>query len=98
MLYNVDNDKLDCTIIKTDKIYINCLPNDMDIDHRFSKKFNCAMNRLIQESRNNEIIKKPARRLRQRIILIACIIILFTMNVCVCAVCRTIFDFIAYIF
>lgn len=82
MSYNFTEEELKEALIRADFYEMNSLPNDEQIQHTFSLKFERKMRKLIRKSKKQLPRKKPLLHLRKKtLVLIAALIAVLSVSV-----------------
>lgn len=92
-MYSFDEDDLKEAALKADEYYLNSLPSDKDIIHRFSHRFEKKMKKIIKQSKKEKSVKHIPLQRRVAILIIS-ILILLASSLSVSAVRKAVFEFI----
>lgn len=98
MPINYSEESLKAAVIAADRLFIDALPSDKEIDHVFSKRFECHMKKLIQKYSSGKITAKSHIMRKRWIAILAVVIMVFSMALSVSAVRQSIYKFVSQVY
>ena len=98
MSYSFDDDMLREALIKADKKYVDSLPKDKNIDHRFSKKFENRMKKILKQVNKYGNVRRRLSWYKKTIAIAASVCIVFASAMNVSAVRKAVYEFISIIY
>jgi hypothetical protein len=97
MSYKFSDFDLKQALVRADQYYIEALPKETDIEHKFASRFVYKMNKLINRSKKTKIVTKLKWHKRAAVIFIT-LAILMASAMSVSAVRKVVFEFISHVY
>ena len=95
MPINYSEESLKVAVIAADRLFVDSLPSDDEMDHEFSKRFTRRMNKLIHTYSSGKANIKSHIGGKRWIAILAAVIMAFSMALSVSAVRETIYKFVS---
>lgn len=98
MPISYSEESLKVAVIAADRLFVDTLPSDDEIDHEFSKHFTRHMNKLIHTYSSGKANIKSHIGGKRLIAILAAVIMAFSMALSVSAVRETIYKFVSQVY
>ncbi|MVB09685.1 hypothetical protein CAFE_03500 [Caprobacter fermentans] len=98
MLTNYSEESLKAAVIAADRMFLDSLPSDDEINHVFSKRFERHMKKLIQKCSSGKTTAKSHIVRKRWIAILVSVIMVFSMALSVSAVRQSIYRFVSQIY
>lgn len=98
MPISYSEESLKAAVISADRLLIDNLPSDDEIDHEFSKRFERRMKKLIRKYSSGKTNEKSHVAGKRWIAILAAVIMAFSMAMSVSAVRESVYEFITQVY
>jgi len=98
MSNSFSDDMFEAAVIKVDRLWINALPSDDQIDHVFSAKFERNMKELILQSKKRESVRRTKVWNKRFLAALVAIIVIISTAMSVSAIRQKVIEFITEVY